>query len=114
MRPPVDRLAAAVATRGGRLAFVIVLAGGTAVAAAGGWRRAPPAGRRARESILALVAVAAADFLVCVLADAHFELARHLYVVDACLDGMLAVDVVWIAWAVGNRRRSAPAPGRRT
>ncbi len=92
------------ATRGVRLPAVLLLFGATLAVAGATYRRAPPAGRRFREALLALALVAAADFLVCVLANAHIELARHLYAVNACTDMMIAVDAAWIARTIEARR----------
>lgn len=65
--------------------------------AAAGWtyRRASPAGRRAREGILLLIVMASAAFFVCVLSNAHGDLARHFYVFHALCDLTLIADIVW-------------------
>ena len=73
-------------------------------------RRATAEGRRAREGIVLLVAMATAAFLVCVLANAHGDLPRHFYVFHALCDLLVAADAVWIVQALTARRPSAGAP----
>jgi len=78
-------------------------------AAAAGWRRATVPGRLAREGIVLLVAMAALAFTICVLSNAHGDLARHFYVFHALTDLLLIADVVWIVARI-DARRVAAAP----
>jgi hypothetical protein len=50
--------------------------------------------------------MATAAFLVCVLANAHGDLARHFYVFHALCDLTLAADLVWVTQALVSRRAS--------
>jgi hypothetical protein len=89
-------------------AWLTLLLGGSAIAAAAGWRFAGPLGRRAREAILVLVAMAAVEFAVCVLADSLESVHRHLFTFHALCDLLLAADAAWIAW-LATRRRAGSA-----
>jgi hypothetical protein len=89
------------------LGWLVPLLAGNAALAAATRRRASPRGRLARDGIVVLVAMAACAFLVCVLANAHGDLPRHLYVFHALCDLILVADVVWIVSALSGRRRTA-------
>src|SRR5262249_23756293 len=73
---------------------------------AGTYRRASARGRLARGGLLLLVAMAALAFSICVLANAHGDLARHFYVFHALTDLLLVADLVGIATALAGRRVS--------
>ena len=69
------------------------------------YRKAGPEARLALEGILLLILMAALAFCVCVLSNAHADLARHFYVFHALVDLTLVADVVWgvAALAAGVR-----------
>jgi hypothetical protein len=73
-------------------------------------RRASIRGRLAREGLVLLVAMAGLAFAICVLANAHGDLARHLYVFHALTDLLFVADVAWIVAALAVRRAPAAAP----
>ncbi len=68
------------------LAWIVPFLALNVVLAVATHRRARSPGRLAREGILLLVVMATAAFLVCVLANAHGDLPRHLYVFHALCD----------------------------
>ncbi|HKD18555.1 MAG TPA: hypothetical protein VKG23_11875, partial [Thermoanaerobaculia bacterium] len=82
---------------------------GNLAATASTYRRSRLEGRLAREGIVLLVLMAAVAFGVCVLSNAHGDLARHFYVFHALTDLLFVADVVWIVAALAVRR--APAAG---
>jgi hypothetical protein len=83
----------------------------TVVAAIRTYATASEAGKRAREGIIALVAMAAAAFSVCVFANAHGDLPRHFYVFHALTDLILIADTAWIVQRL-SRVRPALAHGQ--
>lgn len=85
------------------LAWIVPFLALNAAVALATRRRATAEGRRAREGIVLLVAMAVGAFLVCVLANAHGDLPRHFYVFHALCDLLLAADAVWIAQAFARR-----------
>jgi hypothetical protein len=91
---------------GNALMWLIPFFAANVVLAAATYRHASPRGKRAREGVLLLVAMATAAFLVCVLANAHGDLARHFYVFHALCDLTLAADLVWVTQALVSRRAS--------
>jgi len=90
-------------------AWLALLFAGNLAAAAAGWRGATAPGRLLRFAIAILVAMAAVELLVAVLADIIGDLARHLFVFHAMVDLLIAVDLVWLAHAGSTRRVAAPA-----
>ncbi len=78
------------------LAWIVPFLALNAAVALATRRRATAQGRRAREGIVLLVAMATAAFLVCVLANAHGDLPRHFYVFHALCDLLVAADATWL------------------
>jgi len=89
---------------GNALMWLVPFFAANVVLVIGTHRRASPRGRRAREGILLLVAMATAAFLVCVLSNAHGDLARHFYVFHALCDLTLAADAVWLTQTLVARK----------
>ncbi|HTY43230.1 MAG TPA: hypothetical protein VMH79_15270 [Thermoanaerobaculia bacterium] len=93
-----------LALPGHPLLWIGALWAATLAAVAASWRRASPRGRLAREGLVLLVAMAALAFSICVLSNAHGDLARHFYVFHALTDLLLVADAVWLAAALASRR----------
>ena len=87
--------------------WLVLLLGGNAIAAAARWRRASARGRRVREAMLVLVAMAAVELAVCVLADSLESVHRHLFTFHALCDLLLAADAAW--WVQLATRSRSPA-----
>lgn len=98
-----------VSLPGHPLLWIGLLFAGNVAAVAATYRGAPPAGRLAREGLVLLVAMASAAFFVCVLSNAHGDLARHFYVFHALCDLTFVADVTWagarLAAGIGARAR---------
>ncbi len=84
------------------------LLGATLAACAAGYRRATLRGRRFREGLAILVAMAAGAFLVVTLGDG-VETRRHLYTFHALCDLILVADLAWIVQAAAMRRTAVRA-----
>jgi len=67
-----------------------------------------------RIALATLVAMAAAEFLICAFADMLDDLPRHLFSFHAMIDLILIADVVWIteeiAWRWSPRLARSPGP----
>ncbi|HEX4441438.1 MAG TPA: hypothetical protein VH854_15285 [Thermoanaerobaculia bacterium] len=85
-----------------------LLLAGNAIAAAAGWRAAGASGRRAREALIVLAAMAAVEFAVCTLADSLESVHRHLFTFHALCDLLLAADAAWLVH-LATRRGAKPA-----
>ena len=97
-----------LALPGHPLVWIGLLFLGNAIAIAATYGRASPAGRLAREAIVLLMAMASTAFAVCVLSNAHADLARHFYVFHALCDLVVIADAVWAALRLSAPSR-APA-----
>jgi hypothetical protein len=86
-----------LALPGHPLVWIGLLFLGNAIAVGATYRRASSTGRLAREGIVLLMAMASTAFTVCVLSNAHGDLARHFYVFHALCDLVVIADVVWAA-----------------
>jgi len=60
--------------------------------------------------VLIVCAVVAGEFLICTIGNAHYELERHLFTVDAACDVLVIADVVWMVDGLVRRRQSGRAP----
>jgi len=83
---------------------------GNVGAVAATYGRASGKSRFFREGILLLVLMGAADFTLCVLANAHTDLVRTLYTFEALCDLLLVADAAWILEALRRRTRSTAVP----
>jgi hypothetical protein len=92
-----------LAPPGHPLIWIGMLFGANFLAVGASYRRASPTGRMGREGILLLVAMAIMAFTVCVLSNAHGDLARHFYVFHALCDLILVADVLWAIAEVSGR-----------
>jgi hypothetical protein len=99
-----------LALPGPPLAWIGALWMANLAAVAATYRRASIRGRLAREGLALLVAMAGLAFEICVLANAHGDLARHLYVFHALMDLLFVADVVWIVAALAVRSAPAAVP----
>jgi hypothetical protein len=90
--------------RHGGLVWIVLLLGGN-LAAASLYRPRTPKGALAGNALAILCVMAGVEFLVCSLADFLADVSRHLYVFQAMCDVLLIADLVWLAEAVGVRRR---------
>jgi len=90
------------------LTWPLAFFGGTLAACAAGYRRATSRGRRFREGLALLVAMAAGSFLIVALGDG-VETRRHLYTFHALSDLILVADAAWLVQAIATRRKTAPA-----
>ena len=95
---------ARLALPGHPLIWIGLLFLANAIAVGATYGRASSAGRLAREAIVLLMAMASTAFAVCVLSNAHADLARHFYVFHALCDLVVIADAVWAA-----SRLSAPS-----
>lgn len=94
-----------LALPGHPLAWIGMLFCANVIAVGASYRRASSTGRLGREGILLLVAMAVAAFTVCVLSNAHGDLARHFYVFHALCDLIGVADAVWVSSALSRRSR---------
>ncbi len=85
------------------LVWMAVLFGGSLAAALATYRRSAERGRRFREGVVLLVAMAGLAFSVCTLAQAPTELSRALFAYHALCDLLLIADAGWIAQALATR-----------
>jgi hypothetical protein len=75
--------------------WLVGLLGGTLAAVAATYRHASTRGRRWREGLALLVAMAVSTFLVSAIGDSQ-EIVRHLYTFQALCDLILVADATWL------------------
>ena len=89
------------------LFWAALLLGGSLAAALATYRRSSPRGRRFREGVMLMAAMAVVAFLVCALAGASQDSSRHLYVYHALCDLILVADAGWMTQTLTGRSQPA-------